>query len=107
LDAAACEQIQQTKGCLLDACQRGLAALAAKLAGQFNLLDGSGLDFQLSGSAPVVDLDKDGRADALGMTTRTGSVPAGAGVWSAAFGTRTGIYATLGSWTASRVVAAP
>jgi hypothetical protein len=107
LDAAACQQIQQDKGCLLDACQRGLTALAAKLAEQFNLLDGDGLDFVLSGSAPVVDLDGDRRADALGLDTRTGSLPANPGVWSALLGTRAGSYSTYGSWTASRVTSAP
>jgi hypothetical protein len=102
LDAAVCDQLKQGRGCLLDACTRGLGALASKLAGAFDSLDGTALDFFLSGSTPVVDLDGDGRADALGLGGRAGSVAAGPGLWSAALDAQGGNYFVGGSWTASR-----
>ena len=67
LDAVVCDQLNQSRLCLFDACQTGLAALATRLAGAFDSLDGVGLDFFLSGSTPVVDLTGDGLADALGL----------------------------------------
>ena len=102
LDAAVCDQLKQGRGCLLDACTKGLGALAFKLAGAFDSLDGKALDFFLSGSTPVVDLDGDGRADALGLGGRAGSVSAGPGLWSAAVNAQGGMYFVGGSWTASR-----
>ena len=102
LDAIVCDQLKQGRDCLLDACTRGLGALASKLAGAFDSLDGNSLDFFLSGSTPVVDLDGDGRADALGLGGRAGSVSAGPGLWSAALDTQGENYFVGGSWTASR-----
>ena len=107
LDAAVCDQLNQSRLCLLDACQRGLAALAARLAGAFDSLDGVGLDFFLSGSTPVVDLDGDGRADALGLGGRAGTVAAGPGLWSATLDAQGGGYVISGSWTATKVTNAP
>ena len=101
LDAAVCDQSKQPRGCLVDACRRGLDALATKLTHAFDNLDGAGLDFFLSGSAPVVDLDGDGRADALGLGGRAGTVSAGPGLWSAALDSRGAGYVVYGSWTAS------
>ena len=96
LSAAVCGQVQQPRDCLADACQRGLDALAAKLAGAFNNLDGKALDFQLSGAGSLVDLDGDGRADALGP-----------GLCSAEIDTQGGKYVSFGSWTAARVTNLP
>jgi len=96
LDAAVCDQVQQARGCLLPACQSGLDALAAKLDGAFNNLDGKGLDFHLSISGPIVDSDGDGRADALGP-----------GLCSAALDTQGGSYGSYGSWTATRATNSP
>jgi hypothetical protein len=89
------DQSTVLSGCM-PACQNGLDALAAKLAGAFNKLDGKGLDFLLSVSGPVVDSDGDGRADALGP-----------GLCSAALDTQGGSYVSYGSWTATRATTSP
>jgi hypothetical protein len=102
LDAVACDQIKRSRGCVADACQAGLVALADNLASVFADLDGGGLDFRLSGSAPVIDLNADGRADALGLAAAAGGVVAGPGLWSAEVETRAGSYVTYGSWWATR-----
>ncbi|HEX7498992.1 MAG TPA: hypothetical protein VF524_01680 [Polyangia bacterium] len=106
LDAAVCDELNQSRPCLLDACQKGLAALATDLAAAFDSLDGSGLDFFLYGYSPVVDLDNDGRADALGLGGRAGTVAAGPGWWLAALNAQWG-GAIYGSWTATKVTKAP
>jgi len=102
MDAIACDHTHQPRGCLLDACQAGLTALGRALAGVFDNLDGAGLDFRLSGSAPVIDLDMDGRADALGVPGSAGGLIAGPGLWSGEIDARAGSYLTYGSWSASR-----
>jgi hypothetical protein len=103
LDAIACGQIKRARGCLADACQAGLVALAENLAAVFANLDGQDLDFWLlSGSAPVIDLNANGRADALGMAGAAGGVVAGPGLWSAEIATRAGNYVTYGYWSATR-----
>ncbi len=107
LDAAVCDQLGLPRLCVLDACQSGLAALAAVLAKAFDGLNGNGLDFFLSGSTPVVDLDGDGVADALGQGGRPGSVSAGPGLWSATFDAQGGGYVIYGSWSASKVTGGP
>jgi hypothetical protein len=107
LDAAVCDQLVLSRGCLLDACQNGLAALATQLAGAFDGLDGGGLDFFLSGYTPVVDLDGDGLADALGLGGRAGTVAAGPGLWSATLDAQAGADVIYGSWHASRVTSGP
>jgi hypothetical protein len=101
MDAVACDQIKQPRGCLLAACQAGLTTLARNLALVFDSLDGDGLDFWLSGSTPVIDLDADGQADALGMA---GSGP---GLWSAESKARAGNYVAYGAWSAARVTKPP
>lgn len=107
LDALLCDQAKQPRGCLSAACQSGLSALASRLEGAFARLDGSGLDFQLAGSAPVVDLDGNGQAEALGMAGSTGTATAAPGLWSATFQTQSTSYATYGSWTASLKTSTP
>ena len=105
MDAVACAQINRGRGCLLSACQAGLDALAQNLAAAFDRLDGDAIDFWLSGSAPVVDLDADGQADALGTAASAGGVSAGPGLWSAEMQARSGSYVTYGSWYATRTTA--
>jgi len=107
LDAALCDQFNQARNCLVDACEKGLSALATKLAGSFDNLDGTDLDFYLSGFAPVVDLDGDGRVDALGLGVRAGSISANPGLWSAWLDAQEGGSFIAGSWTASRLANAP
>jgi hypothetical protein len=103
LDAAVCDQLKQARGCLSNACQSGLTALASKLDQAFDGLDGDGFDFKLSsGVAPVVDFGGDGLADALGLGGGAGTVSAGVGSWLATFNARDGDYVAYGSWTASR-----
>jgi hypothetical protein len=95
MDAVVCSQIKRSRGCVAAACQSGLVALTANLAAAFKGLDGDGLDFSLYGSAPVIDLDADGRADALGTTGAPG-------LWSADIAARGGSYVAYGSWSAKR-----
>jgi hypothetical protein len=106
LDAALCDQFNQARHCLLDACQSGLSALATKLARAFSNLDGTDLDFYLSGFAPVVDLDGDGRVDAMGQGVHAG-IPTSPGLWSAWLDAQGGGSFIAGSWTASRLVNTP
>jgi hypothetical protein len=80
LDAVLCDQIKESRGCLLGACRTGLAALAQKLSDAFGNLDGEGLDFSLGGPVPVVDLNGDGRTDALGLL-RTPAGTVASGIW--------------------------
>jgi hypothetical protein len=105
LDAAVCDQLKQARGCLSNACQSGLTALASKLDQAFEGLDGDGFDFRLSGAAPVVDYGGDGLADALGLGGSAGTVAAGTGSWSAEFNARGGNYDVYGLWSASRPAA--
>lgn len=100
-DAVACDQIKQARGCVVGACQAGLDALGRGLAAAFDQLDGAAIDFRLAGSAPVVDLDGDGLADALGMTSAAGGIIAGTGLWAAEIQARAGSYVTYGSWLAT------
>ena len=103
LDAAVCDKLGQGRNCLVTACESGLGALTAKLAGAFDSLDGKALDFFLSGYTPVVDLNGDGQADALGL----GGGSAGPGLWSATINATGGAYVMYGSWSASRVTNSP
>jgi hypothetical protein len=97
LDSLLCAEIAQTPGCVRDACLSGLKALEQRLDTSFSALDGQGLDFFLSGSAPIVDRDGDGHADALGSTSDASTGP---GVWSAIFKSSAGTASVYGTWTA-------
>jgi hypothetical protein len=107
LDSLLCEEVGQARGCLGAACLSGLQALSQRLDASFAALDGQGLDFFLSGSAPIVDRDGDGYADALGSDTNAAPSPSsalqGPGLWSSAFKSRTGETDLYGLWTAERV----
>ena len=59
--------------CLSAACSDGLGALIARLRGGFNAANGSGLDFYLAGSAPVLNTQGGASAHQLGMD---GTAPA-------------------------------
>ena len=107
LDAVVCDEIQQPRGCLVAACQSGLDALGKSLSGVFANLDGDGLDFFLSGLAPVVDLNGDGQVDALGLASGTGVSAADPGLWSVEIRSHTASFVTSGSWAASRVANMP
>jgi hypothetical protein len=62
LDRALCAAVGVAAGCLAAACPAGLGALTAKLDAAFDAADGSGLDFYLSGSTPLIDKYNDGTA---------------------------------------------
>jgi hypothetical protein len=99
LDSLLCAEASQAPGCVRAACLSGLDALSQRLDASFAALDGQDLDFFLSGSAPLVDRDADGHADALGSNTTS----AGPGLWSGTFKSRTGPPTNVyGSWTAER-----
>jgi len=97
LDSLLCAEVAQTPGCVRDACILGLEAFEQRLDTSFSALDGQGLDFFLSGSAPIVDRDGDGHADALGSTS---DALTGPGVWSALFKSSAGSESVYGTWTA-------
>ena len=109
LDSLLCAEVGQARGCLSAACLSGMQALIQRLDASFAALDGQGLDFFLSGSAPIIDRDGDGYADALGCDTNTSpsstSALAGAGLWLSTFKSRTGKTDLYGLWTAERVSA--
>jgi hypothetical protein len=90
LDSLLCAEVSQARGCLQAACLAGLEALIGRLDSSFAALDGPSLDFSLSGSAPIVDRDGDGIADALGSSQ--------SGYWSGTFNT----HPAVGTWTAER-----
>jgi hypothetical protein len=102
LDSLLCAEVEQAPGCVSAACLAGLRALVQRLDTSFSELDGQDLDFFLSGSAPIVDRDGDGHAEALGSTSYGLGGP---GVWSAIFKNRSGSAIVYGSWTAERAAA--
>jgi hypothetical protein len=102
LDAAVCDQVGYARGCLAGACRTGLGALAHKLSDSFSNLDGAGSDFYLRGSAPVVDLNNDRHADALGA--RSSTVAVGTGLWAAEIASSLGSFTVSGSWAAAGTV---
>jgi hypothetical protein len=54
IDRALCTAVGRTTGCLATACPAGLSTLAAMLDSSFDAADGTGLDFYLAGSAPLI-----------------------------------------------------
>jgi hypothetical protein len=95
LDAVLCADVGEARGCLLTACADGQAALRRKLEAGFAALDGDDLDLVLGGTAPIIDNDGDGHADALGS-------PGAPGLWSAEIRGHAGHSLLPGSWTATR-----
>lgn len=97
MDAVVCAEIGAGAGCLHSACVLGEAALASALDASFSTADGEGLDFVLSGSASLLDVDNDGAAD------RLGDAVAAPGLWTAEFRARTGIESAPGTFTGTKV----
>jgi hypothetical protein len=96
LDAVLCADLGRPVGCLIKACEEGLAAMALNLDIGFSAADGEGLDLMLQGSAPLLDPHATGFADRLGDALAT------PGTWSASFHTRAGIEDVTGVWDAFR-----
>jgi hypothetical protein len=94
LDALLCADLGEARGCALVPCTEGLAALRQRLDAGFSAMDGDDLDFVLGGTAPIVDSDGDGQADALGGTL--------GGEWSGEVRGRGGRSMLSGSWSAVR-----
>ncbi|HET6282488.1 MAG TPA: hypothetical protein VFH73_16105, partial [Polyangia bacterium] len=96
LDAVLCAELARPAGCLVKACQDGLAAMALSLDIGFSAADGEGLDLVLQGSAQLLDSHGTGLADRIGDALE---MP---GTWSATFHTRAGIEDVTGVWDAFR-----
>ncbi len=91
LDSLLCEEVGLDRGCIKPACQAGLERLGQTLDASFAVLDGPGLDFFLSGSAPLVDLDGNKQADTLANSFMTANF------------TTPSPSIVIGSWSAERV----
>ncbi len=100
LDALSCAEIGQARGCLMSACLLGFEGLARTLDAGFAALERDGLDFQLSGSVPVIDVDGDRKADLLG---RLGQGAGAAGAWTGELRLRRTISRFSATWAAERV----
>ena len=92
LDAVVCADVGQPTGCLRPACVTGQAVLSARLDAAFAVLDGTGPDLQLSGSAVMTDADQDGEAEQLGGTSNN------PGLWTGQLRVRGGNETIGGSW---------
>jgi len=64
-DRVLCSAVGSAEACLAKACPDGLGALTNKLNSAFDAADGTGLDFTLSGSAPLLDTQGSGYARKL------------------------------------------
>jgi hypothetical protein len=99
LAALICPLLGAADGCLVSACQAGVAALGRRLAAVFAGLNGSALDLFLEGTAPLIERDGDGRADSFGWLLPS-SYP---GVWSGELRAGEEQHAVRGIFTADRV----
>lgn len=99
LDSAICADVGESRGCLMTACAEGIAALVQRLDAGFALLDGEDVDLVLGGSAPILDVNGDRRADALGMLDVPATPP---GLWSGEVRAREGTGPFTGVWSAQR-----
>jgi hypothetical protein len=98
MDAALCPLVGYPAGCLAAACNAGRDALAARLDAAFDAADGTGLDFYLSGSAPMLlDRHGNGTADALGTKDDQSQIA----IWSADLRTSLGRSTVAGTFAAS------
>jgi len=66
-DRVLCAAAGAAAGCLETACPAGLLALTNRLDATFDAADGTGLDFYMSGSTPVLDPQNKGFATHLGV----------------------------------------
>jgi hypothetical protein len=66
-DLVLCAAVGAPTKCLATACPAGLLALTNRLDATFDAADGTGLDFYMSGSTPVLDPQNKGYATHLGV----------------------------------------
>ena len=100
LDRLLCTDLGRAVGCLLKACNDGVAALAARLDAGFDAASGDGLDLVIqSGRAPLIDLHRSGVADRLGDVSTFPPAPAS---WSATLRTPAGNEQLTAQWEALR-----
>jgi hypothetical protein len=73
IDSYICNTINRTSGCVLDACQRALQALAIRLENGLTDAEHLGLDLTLAnGEAPLEDQDGDLEAESIGTVLMPG-----------------------------------
>lgn len=73
IDSYICNTINRTSGCVLDACQRALLALAIRLENGLTEAEHQGLDLTLAnGEAPLEDQDGDLEAESIGTVLMPG-----------------------------------
>ncbi|HKA90566.1 MAG TPA: hypothetical protein VKE22_23050 [Haliangiales bacterium] len=75
-----------TGNCMVDACTKGAAVLAARLGSAFRRLDAAAIDFRLAGTATLVDANLDGKAEAMQDGAWTAKLLVG-GAWIDVAGT--------------------
>jgi hypothetical protein len=100
LSALVCPLVGGADGCVVAACEKGMAALGRNLGKGFAALDGDDLDFFLEGSAPLLDRDGDGVAEGIGWLL---PLP---GVWKALVRLKQEQFAISGFFAADRIVTA-
>jgi hypothetical protein len=99
MDIAVCAQVGRPTGCLKAACTAGISALVQRLNAGFAAADGTGLDFFLVGSAPLIDTHGTGFADRLGDLEASPPAP---GTWSADLRPQAGRIDVTAQWEAVR-----
>ena len=99
LAALICPLVGAPDGCLIGACQLGVAALGRRLGAVFARLNGTGLNLFLEGTAPLIERDGDGQADSFGWLLPS-SFP---GVWSGNLRAGEEEHAIRGIFTANRL----
>jgi len=98
-DRVLCGAVGKPESCLAAACPAGLSALVARLDAVFDAADGTGLDFYLSGSAPLIDMHGDGLAHQLGSNlSETDAIAS----WTVDLRTATGPARLTTSFTGAR-----
>jgi hypothetical protein len=99
LAALVCPQVGGSDGCLVTACQTGVAALGRRLTAVFANLNGAGIDLYLEGTAPMIERTGDGKADSFGWLLPSSIPP---GVWSGYLRIGDEQHALSGIFTADR-----
>ncbi len=99
LAALVCPLVGGADGCLVTACQNGVAALARRLSAVFAPLNGSGIDLFLEGTAPLIDRNGDAKADSFGWLLPSAIPP---GLWSGYLRTAEEQQVISGIFTADR-----
>jgi hypothetical protein len=101
LSALVCPLVGGADGCVVAACDKGIAALGQNLTKGFAALDGDDLDFFLEGSAPLLDGNGDGIAEGIGWLL---PLP---GVWKALIRLKQEQFAISGFFAADRIIPPP